>query len=321
MRTPKLSFCIPTYNYGRYIRTAIESVRSQAPAGVEVVVLDGGSTDDTRKVVQEIAAAWPAIRYVHQETRGGIDADLARSVELATGEYCWLLSADDALQDGAVTRILAECEDGNDILLCNRVWCDAQLRPLDPQSWLADGSMDHTIDLSNAGEVLTYLRAARSLGALFSFMSCIGFRREAWARTQAPTVPCYTHVGRLFEMGRGGARFRYLAEPLILCRGGADSFGAGGVARRLLVDLRGYRDLADALFPADQPSREAFLGVMRREHPLRRWAGARMRTPDRDLWREVELELGAYGFSSLELSLINTAGSALRQLRSFVPGR
>jgi abequosyltransferase len=321
MRNPKLSICMPAYNYGRYIRTAIESVRGQSSADVELIVLDGGSTDDTREVVQRIAGTWPALRYVRQETRGGIDADLARSVELATGEYCWLLSADDALQEGALSRILAEFERGNDILLCNRIWCDAQLGPLHRQSWLENGDRDRTVDLSSDADLLAYLEAARSLGALFSFMSCIGFHRETWTRSQGPAVPFYTHVGRLLGMGRSGARYKYLAEPLVLCRGGTDSFRVGGLARRLLADLHAYRELAAAMIPADRILREAFLAVMRREHPLRRWIGARLQTSDLELWREVERELSEYGFSGLELSLINAVGAALRRLGAFVPGR
>jgi len=313
---------MPTYNYGRYIRTALESIRSQTEEGIEVVVLDGGSTDDTREVVERTAATWPALRYIHQESRGGIDADLARSVDLATGEYCWLLSADDALQEGAVRRILSEFDEGNDILLCNRVWCDGDLLPLHPQLWLVDGDRDRNIDLSQANDVLSYLSAGKSLGALFSFMSCIGFRREPWLRvTSFPAVPCYTHVGRLFAMGRGGARFKYVAAPLVLGRGGTDSFRAGGLAGRLLIDLRGFRNLADALFAQDKASREAFMAVMRREHPLRQWIGARLETPDRMLWQEVERELDGYGFSALELLLTDKVGAGLALLRRIVSGR
>ena len=61
MSTIKLSVCMPTFNYGRYIRRAIDSVREQGVADVEVVVLDGGSTDDTRQVVEQAAAEWPAV--------------------------------------------------------------------------------------------------------------------------------------------------------------------------------------------------------------------------------------------------------------------
>lgn len=315
MSTLKLSVCMPTFNYGRYIRRAIDSVRDQGVADVEVLVLDGGSTDETRQVVEEAAAEWPAVRYVRQESRGGIDADLARSVELATGEYCWLLSADDALQAGALRTILAEFDQGNDILLCNRIWCDAALKPLYSQAWLAGQFGDRTVDLSSVTELLDYLRAAQSLGALFSFMSCIGFRRAAWLRAAAPSVPCYSHVGRLFAMGRAGAQFKHLAAPFILCRGGTDSFRANGLARRLLIDLRGYLQLADALFPGDAGSRSAFLAVMRREHPLRQWVGARLETADTATWQEVERELAKYGFSWFERVLASFLGIGLGALR------
>lgn len=319
----KLSICVPTYNYGQYIRTALDSVRSQAREGLEVVVLDGGSTDDTRAVIENVALTWPALRYVRQGSPGGIDADLARAVELANGEFCWLLSADDALQVDALPRMLAAFDEGNDIVLCNRVWCDMELKAVYSRPWLNDGAGDRMVDFSRQTDLLSYLHAARSLGALFSFMSCIGFRRAPWMRAAAgtPNVACYSHVARLFTMALGGARLKYIAAPLVLCRGGTDSFRAGGIANRLLIDLRGYLQLAHALFPENDVLRNAFLRVMRREHPLRGWVGARWRTADRGVWREVERNLREYGFSGLELSLIDTLGTVLRLLRSSVPGK
>src|SRR5882762_10484814 len=93
----RLSVCIPTYNYGAFIGRAIDSVLAAAPSGIEILVLDGGSSDDTKQVVANLAKGCPFIKYVFQPQRGGIDRDLAQSVELANGEFCWLLSADDAL--------------------------------------------------------------------------------------------------------------------------------------------------------------------------------------------------------------------------------
>jgi abequosyltransferase len=292
---------MPTYNYGRYIETALESIRSQSDARVEVLVLDGGSTDETPAIVRSMAERWPNLRYVRQEQRGGIDADMARSVELARGDYCWLLSADDALQPGTVQRMLQEFEAGYGLILGNRIWCDSELSPLGPHAWLKD-SGDGSFDFADRSQTLAYLNAAQSLGALFSFMSCIGFKRATWMRTPAPAaVPNYTHVGRLFRMAREGAKLRYIAAPLVLCRGGMDSFRAGGFAGRLLIDLRGYRQLAQALFPDDAEARAAFMAVMRREHPLRRWFDARLQTPDAMQWATVESELRHYDFSGAQL--------------------
>src|SRR5712692_11059007 len=108
MSAPRLSVCIPTYNFGEFINDAIESVREQHVPGTEIVILDGGSTDETQAVVARHQAECPYIRYHFQSVKGGIDADIDRCIQLASGTYCWLLSADDALTAGALSRIYAE---------------------------------------------------------------------------------------------------------------------------------------------------------------------------------------------------------------------
>lgn len=314
----KLSFCMPTYNYGRYIHAALESVRVQDEGGIEVVVLDSGSTDETRQVVEAMAVSWPALQYVRRDARGGIDRDLATCVELARGEYCWLLSADDALRAGALRRIAAEFGSGCDILLCNRVWCDSGLKPIRPESWLDDGDSDRVVDLSLASEVGRYLADARSLGALFSFMSSIVFRREAWMR--APTDAAllgshYAHVKRLFGITRQGGRLKYVAEPLVLCRGGTDSFREGGLAERVMIDLKGYLALADDLFRANPVLRSSFLAVLRREHPWRRLVRVRSEARSPDHWREVSRLLDQAGYPGAAIAAAGVAGAALGLLR------
>lgn len=315
MSAPKLSFCMPTYNYGAYIGAAIESILSQIEAGIEIVVLDSGSTDRTRQIVEEMACRHPEVRYFWRAKRGGIDRDLASSVELAGGEYCWLLSADDSLQRGALRRMMGELGGGCDILLCNRIWCDEKLKPVKHESWLGNGSADRVVDLAQAAEVSRYLEDARSLGALFSFMSSIVFRREAWMQARADDSLLgshYAHVQRLFSVGRQGGRLKYIAEPLVLCRGGADSFREGGLAERLLIDLRGFLRLSEELFQGDPALRTAFLAVLRREHPWKRWVRMRAETRDGAQWREVARLLRAAGYSQATIAVASVAGAALR---------
>src|SRR5216684_779512 len=103
---PRLSICIPTYNFGAFIGDTLASIVPQLVDGVEVVVLDGGSTDNTTEVVESIQRRYPAVRYHRQDERGGIDRDLARTVELARGDYCWLFCADDIMRPDAVAQLL-----------------------------------------------------------------------------------------------------------------------------------------------------------------------------------------------------------------------
>ena len=65
--TPKVSAIIPTYNYGRFVCQAVDSVLAQAWPNVEVIVVDDGSTDDTADRLKSYA---DKIRYIYQTNRG-----------------------------------------------------------------------------------------------------------------------------------------------------------------------------------------------------------------------------------------------------------
>ena len=68
---------IPTYNYGRFITQAVESVLAQTYRNLDIVVVDDGSTDDTRL---RLAPYMDRIRYIYQSNQGlcaarnGVDA-------------------------------------------------------------------------------------------------------------------------------------------------------------------------------------------------------------------------------------------------------
>jgi glycosyltransferase involved in cell wall biosynthesis len=82
---------IPTYNYGRYLRRAIESALGQSYRDVEVVVVDDGSTDETRDVASGFGAD---VRYVYQDNRGPGSAR-NRGLNEAAGEVVAFLDSDD----------------------------------------------------------------------------------------------------------------------------------------------------------------------------------------------------------------------------------
>jgi GT2 family glycosyltransferase len=93
MSEVRLSACMPTRNYGAYIGAAIESVLKQIEHGVEIVVLDSGSSDNTRDIVEGYAARQACVRYFCWRESDGIDQDRARTVELVAGllAAAWLI--------------------------------------------------------------------------------------------------------------------------------------------------------------------------------------------------------------------------------------
>jgi glycosyltransferase involved in cell wall biosynthesis len=89
--TPLISAVIPTYNYGRFVSRAIESVLDQTWQNLECIVVDDGSTDDTQQVLQRFAGR---IIIVRQENRG-LAAARNAGIRAASGSFIALLDADD----------------------------------------------------------------------------------------------------------------------------------------------------------------------------------------------------------------------------------
>lgn len=93
--TPKISVIIPCFNAGKYIREAIDSILSQTYKNLEILLVDDGSTDDTKTIIEEYAARDSRIMAVFNEKNLGLIRTLNKSVQLATGEFIARMDADD----------------------------------------------------------------------------------------------------------------------------------------------------------------------------------------------------------------------------------
>lgn len=108
-RRPLVSIIVPSFNQGRYIRETIDSCLNQSYRPLEVLVLDGGSTDETVAVLESLAA--PELRWWSARDKGVVDA-VNKGLRLARGEILSIQSSDDLFVAGAIeaatTAISAE---------------------------------------------------------------------------------------------------------------------------------------------------------------------------------------------------------------------
>ena len=90
----KISIAIPSLNYGQFLRQCLESIRIQSHGDFEVLIGDGGSTDDSLAIIEEYTSRDSRFRLV--STRDLSQADsINRSLALATGDIHGWLNADD----------------------------------------------------------------------------------------------------------------------------------------------------------------------------------------------------------------------------------
>lgn len=267
----KLSICIPTYNRARFIGETIGSVISQAGDNVEIVIVDGASADNTQEVVKKYQQKFNNLIYYRREKNMGVDKDMAKTIELSRGDYCWMLSDDDLLKPGSINRILKEIELGYEIYLCNVTVCDAFMHPTRERFWLSLNIQDKVFNLHDPDKFIEYCNNANSLGALFSFMSSIILRREEWNKTGFDhdfDGSAYALASSLLSFIKRKCRLKYIRSSLVLWRKDNESFiGAGGLVKRFLLDFNGYLRLAEKYLSGVPQIKNPFLKVMRREHP------------------------------------------------------
>ena len=94
MPGPLVSIIIPTFNRAYCVGKAIDSVLNQTHQNTEIILLDDGSTDGTREVIEECYGPDPARGYVFHENRG-VTATRNRGITLCRGDFVALLDSDD----------------------------------------------------------------------------------------------------------------------------------------------------------------------------------------------------------------------------------
>jgi abequosyltransferase len=316
----KLSICIPTYNFGKFIGETLDSIIRQANSSIEIVIGDGASTDNTEEVVKGYLSGFPNLVYEKFEKKGGIDTDLEKTIGLAKGKYCWLLSSDDVLKPGAIKRILDEIELGYSIYLCNRTQCDKNLNEINSGHWLRENIHDSVFDFSKKNELLYYLNVSESLGALFSYISSIVVRRSDWLNIKSGVDAVgtnYAHVHKLFSIALRGGKVSYISDPLVSTRLFNDSFMVNGIARRYLIDFNGYQLISEILFD-DSVVLDQFRNVMRREHKWYFLPSLAAKVKDKKEWSELVRMLRIYGYSSFILHLSRVLGKSMAVIVSAI---
>jgi len=111
---PKLSIILPTYNTGAYLFETVESIRQQSYQNFEIIIVDDGSTDDTKEVIKSLTD--DRLRIIFLDENSG-SPSLPRNVGIAnsTGEYVFMFDSDDIMLPGKLERSTEAIKGYNDI--------------------------------------------------------------------------------------------------------------------------------------------------------------------------------------------------------------
>jgi len=117
-RAGAISVVIPSYNHSAFLEQTIDSVRSQTLAPDELVVVDDGSSDGSRELLERLR--YNEMRLELQDNRGAHHA-INRAIELSRGEYVAILNSDDVFEHERIEHAWGVARATGAALLCGEV--------------------------------------------------------------------------------------------------------------------------------------------------------------------------------------------------------
>jgi len=214
MKTPLLSICIATYNRADFIGETLNSIIPQLENDVELLIVDGASTDNTKDTVLKFAKTESRIRYIRLESKGGVDQDYNKAVKLARGDFCWLFTDDDLFKPGAIAAVKKAINSGNELIIVN-----AEVRDFKLSTILCPKKIILHSDKSYAPNDIVGL-FTDSMPYL-SFIGAVIIRRNLWLSRDRKSYfgTEFIHVGVIFQ-NFIMAPVTIIANPYIITRWG-----------------------------------------------------------------------------------------------------
>jgi glycosyltransferase involved in cell wall biosynthesis len=192
MLEPLVSIIVPTHNRAQFLRKAIGCILGQTYRNLEVIIVNDGSTDNTREVIDELLASDGRLRAVHKPN-GGIANALNNGFARATGRYVTWNSDDNYYHANAIELMVNYLEAHPDV---DFVYTDAR-------------------EVDGEGDFLQYYRGGEPerLRRLCNIRGCLLYRREVNQivgpyNPKWPRVQDYDFYRRAFDHVRMG----YIAE-------------------------------------------------------------------------------------------------------------
>ena len=126
---PKISVCIPTYNYAMYLSEAIESIQMQNIKDYELIVIDDSSTDNTVEIVKRYADHDNKIKFFVNSNNVGMVANWNLCLNKSSGEYIKFVFGDDfLLEQNALEKMinLMDSDDSVALVCSSRLFIDCE---------------------------------------------------------------------------------------------------------------------------------------------------------------------------------------------------
>jgi glycosyltransferase involved in cell wall biosynthesis len=112
-----ISIIVPVYNAQKYLSNCIDSILNQTYKNIELILVDDGSTDNSKLVCDEYAENYHCIKVIHQENLGP-SAARNKGIIAARGKYIQFVDADDSLEPNTTNKLLESMNSDVQLVIC-----------------------------------------------------------------------------------------------------------------------------------------------------------------------------------------------------------
>lgn len=115
---PKISVIVPVYNAQKYLVRCLDSLRDQTFTDFEVICINDGSVDDSKKILDEYAARDKRFTVINKKN-AGVSAARNDGIKRACGEYIHFIDADDFIDLNYYEKMFSSAQDANADMVCS----------------------------------------------------------------------------------------------------------------------------------------------------------------------------------------------------------
>jgi glycosyltransferase involved in cell wall biosynthesis len=147
---PKVSIIIPCHNYGHFISETLTNLLKQTLTEWEAIIIDDGSTDNTKAVVKAFCSADSRFNYIYQK-KSGVSVARNLGLKYSSGKYIQFLDADDMISEDKLIKQVEHLESNPKISIsyCRNYYFDHN----HPQTLYLNFDLTEKADLTKENEI------------------------------------------------------------------------------------------------------------------------------------------------------------------------
>jgi len=201
--TAKVSIVMPVLNCGPYLDEAIQSVLNQTHKDLELIIIDGGSSDSTGRVIKKYAKN-ACVKYMIKKGYG-ISKARNHGISMSRGEYIAFLDGDDVFLKRKIERQAGFLRDNPNVDICytNKIYFNADI------------SKEHISTYYNfSGDIFYFIKRNNFIHPSAAMAKRDVFKNDLFDET----LPSHEDWELFLRMAYKGMRFSFIDEPLTKIR-------------------------------------------------------------------------------------------------------